>query len=116
MPLSIGKSEFAESRMQGQEKRRGSRLNSRVPVKIEWEGMTGQACEEKAFTLDVSPYGCLLVLPAEIGVGQTVRVTNVAEQRSNGATVVWRGKKQPDGWELGIELIEPEMDFWGFEL
>jgi hypothetical protein len=40
----------------------------------------------------------------------------VAEQRSNGATVVWRGKKQPDGWELGIELIEPEMDFWGFEL
>jgi hypothetical protein len=30
--------------------------------------------------------------------------------------VVWKGGGRSDGWEYGIELISPEMDFWGLEL
>jgi len=29
---------------------------------------------------------------------------------------VWKGNSRPDGWEYGVELIAPEMDFWGLEL
>jgi|SRR5580704_3444155 hypothetical protein len=116
MPQSTPRSEFAGARMEGREKRRGVRLNSRVPVAIEWKASSGQPCEEKAHTRVVGPYGCLLVVPADVQVEQPVRVTNMASSRTNQAVVVWRGHKQSDGWELGIELIEPEMDFWGLEL
>ncbi|MGB6431836.1 MAG: hypothetical protein WBF06_14720 [Candidatus Acidiferrales bacterium] len=110
------KTEFVETRLRGREKRRGVRMNSRVPVSIEWQSASGAACQEAVHTRVVGPYGCLLVLPVEITVEQAVRVTNLTSQRTNEAMVVWRGHKQSDGWELGIELIEPEMDFWGVEL
>ncbi|MGB6198417.1 MAG: hypothetical protein WA871_15355 [Candidatus Acidiferrales bacterium] len=116
MPHTLRKSESSEARLQGREKRRGVRLNSRVPVTIEWQATTGQPCQEKAHTRVVGPYGCLLVIPADVQVEQPLRVTNLASSRSNQAVVVWRGHKQADGWELGIELIEPEMDFWGLDL
>jgi hypothetical protein len=109
-------SEFAGAHLQGREKRRGVRLNSRVPVTIEWQGTSGESCQEKTHTRVVGPYGCLLTLPADIQVEQSVRVTNLASNTSNAGVIVWRGQKQSDGWELGIELIQPEMDFWGLEL
>jgi hypothetical protein len=109
-------SEFIGAHAHGREKRRGVRLNSRVPVTIEWEGTNSQSCAEKAHTRVVGPYGCLLTIPADIAVEQSVRVTNLANNVSNPGVVVWRGQKQSDGWEIGIELIQPEMDFWGLEL
>jgi hypothetical protein len=112
----MGKTEFVETRLHGREKRRGVRLNSRVPVTIEWEGMSGTVRQETVHTRVVGPYGCLLVFPVEIDVEQTVRLINLATNCANQAMVVWRGRKQSDGWELGIELIEPQMDFWGLEL
>jgi hypothetical protein len=116
MPLATRKTRFSEPRLQREEKRKGVRLNSRVPVTIEWEGASGQAFHEKAHTRVVGPYGCLLVLPVEIQVDQAIRVTNLATAHSSDASIVWRGPKQSDGWELGIRLIEPELDFWGLEL
>jgi len=108
--------QFTGANLQGREKRRGVRLNSRVPVTIEWQGTGGESCQQNTHTRVVGPYGCLLTLPAEIDLKQPVRVTNLASNISNAAVVVWRGQKQSDGWELGIELIQPEMDFWGLEL
>jgi len=29
---------------------------------------------------------------------------------------VWKGNPRPEGWEYGIELVGPDMDFWGLEL
>ncbi|HEV2306614.1 MAG TPA: hypothetical protein VGR93_13930 [Candidatus Acidoferrales bacterium] len=43
-------------------------------------------------------------------------ITNLANQRSIAAVVVYRGSKGLDGWEMGVELVKPEMDFWGIEL
>jgi hypothetical protein len=45
-----------------------------------------------------------------------VALTNVATETSNVAVIVWKGNKQPEGWEYGIELVSPDMDFWGLEL
>jgi hypothetical protein len=99
----------------GREKRRGVRLNSRVPVAVEWE-TAGEPHRGEAQTRIVGPYGCLVVLPQELRVKQAVQVTNLVSQQSNPAVIVWRGNERAEGWELGIELINPKMGFWGVEL
>lgn len=98
------------------EKRRGIRVNSRVPVAIEWEGRAGQRFRAEAHTRVVGPYGCLVVIPSDLTVDQHIRLTNLTSRRSNQGVVVWRGNERAEGWELGIALINPEMGFWGLEL
>jgi hypothetical protein len=98
-------------------KRRGIRLNSRVPVALEWqEADATAACREEAFTRVVGPYGCLVVLRQNLEVEQALRIVNLATHEANSAVIVWKGNERPEGWELGIELIHPAMDFWGLEL
>jgi hypothetical protein len=98
-------------------KRRGIRLNSRFPVAVEWQQTDATpACREEGFTRVVGPYGCLVVLKATLEVEQALRIVNLATSESNSAVIVWKGHERPDGWELGVELIHPAMDFWGLEL
>jgi len=99
-----------------QEKRRGRRMNSRVLVRLDWEDTGGVKHSAQAHTRIVNPYGCLVVLPDEFALGQPIQLTNLAAQQTNPATVVWKGNEQPDGWEYGIEMTNPEMDFWGLDL
>ena len=98
------------------EKRRGVRLNSRVPVAIEWDDTTNGKLREEAITRVVSPYGCLVVLPKDLAIEQRLVVLNVATNERNPGIVVWKGNERSEGWELGIELVQPPQDFWGFEL
>lgn len=98
------------------EKRRGVRMNSRVPVGVEWENSQGEKFRNQAFTCVVSSYGCLVVLPEELQLEQQVRVVNLTSEQALSGVVVWKGNFRPEGWELGIELNQPPMDFWGLEL
>jgi hypothetical protein len=98
------------------EKRRGTRMNSRVPVTIEWQDAGGGTLREQAFTRVIGPYGCLVVLPQALSVQQNLRLVNLATEQMNGGVVVWKGNQRVEGWELGIELTQPPMDFWGLEL
>ena len=97
-------------------KRRGPRMNSRVPVAIEWNGRGGPLCFEAGFTRVVSTYGCLLVSPKELELQQRLRLTNLSSDRSVDGVVVWKGTRRPDGWDMGIEIIAYNLDFWGVEL
>jgi hypothetical protein len=96
-------------------KRRGPRMNSRVPITIEWNNGAGPLYFETAFTRVVNNYGCLLVSPREIDVQQMLRVTNLTTNQCSNAVVVWKGPQRTDGWDLGVELVSPEMGFWGVE-
>lgn len=97
-------------------KRRGPRMNSRVPVAIEWDGRSGPLHFETGFTRVVNTYGCLLVSPRELDVQQRLRVTNLATRESADAVVVWKGVQRPDGWDMGVELVAANLDFWGVDL
>jgi len=97
-------------------KRRGPRMNSRVPVTIEWNKGTGPLYFEPAFTRVVNNYGCLLVSPRELEIQQTFRLTNLTTKQCSNAVVVWKGPQRADGWDLGVELVSPEMGFWGIDL
>jgi hypothetical protein len=97
-------------------KRRGPRMNSRVPVNIEWDGKAGPLHFERGFTRVVNTYGCLLVSPTEVEALQRLRLTNLATREAADGVVVWKGTQRPDGWDLGVELVAANLNFWGVEL
>jgi hypothetical protein len=99
----------------GREKRRGVRVNSRVPIAVEWDA-GGESLRKEAQTRVVGPYGCMAVLPTNLEVAQSIRLTNMVSKQTNSGVIVWRGLERSEGWELGIELINPQMGFWGLDL
>ena len=99
----------------GREKRRGVRVNSRVPISVEWSA-GGESLRKEAQTRVVGPYGCMVVLPSHLEVSQSIRLTNMVSKQTNSAVIVWRGHERAEGWELGIVLINPQMGFWGLDL
>jgi hypothetical protein len=96
--------------------RRGPRMNSRVPVSIEWNGSVGPKRHESAFTRVVNGYGCLLVSPREVDLKQVLRLTNLSTRRAVEGVVVWKGSERPDGWDLGVEFVGSDLNFWGLDL
>lgn len=114
MPRSFSQQSSAPPKIET--KRRGRRMNSRVPVAIEWQETGGGTCREQAYTRVIGPYGCLVVMTKGLSVAQHLRLVNLATEQANHGKVVWKGGQQSEGWELGIELMQPPMDFWGFEL
>jgi len=99
------------------EKRRGQRMNSRVPVRLEWDSRSGKRVKVEAHTRVVNPYGCMVVLEHDLPLEHRVALTNVPMNTSNAAVVVWKSEERPEGgWEYGVELVAPAMDFWGLEL
>lgn len=91
------------------------RLNSRVPIALEWtEG--GQQFRTDGYTVDVSPRGCLARVSQWFAIGQRLRLINLANENSCEVVLVWSRKTDRCGWELGLELQEPGLDFWGLEL
>ena len=99
----------------GQEKRRGVRVNSRVPIAVEWD-IGGETHRRETQTRVVGPYGCLVVLPQNLEIDQRIQVINLVNRQANPGIIVWRGNERAEGWELGVELINPEMGFWGLDL
>ncbi|GAC1703291.1 MAG: hypothetical protein NVS9B4_10990 [Candidatus Acidiferrum sp.] len=98
------------------DKRRGHRMNSRVPVRLEWRNAAQERVVVEAHTRVVNPYGCMVVFEEPLELEQRVALTNLATSASNAAIVVWKGNPRQGGWEYGIELVTPEMDFWGLDL
>ncbi len=98
------------------EKRRGHRMNSRVPVRLEWDDEAGKRVSIEGHTRVVNPYGCMVVLSQSLNLEHRLALNNLATDTSNAAIIVWKGNQRPDGWEYGVELVAPEMDFWGLDL
>ena len=95
--------------------RAGVRLNSRVPVIVEWDTW-GQTFRVEGTTKDTSPRGCLVIAAGRVAVGQRLKLVNRINQKSCEAVVVWQGEDSQANWELGLELQEPGSEFWGLDL
>ena len=95
--------------------RGAGRLNSRVPLTVEWQE-DGNTHQTSGYTVDVSTRGCMSILEQNIPVGQRLRVTNTVTKESVEATVIWRGHQSRTGWEMGLELDRGADDFWGLDL
>ena len=91
-------------------------MNSRVPVRLEWDAASGPRLSVEAHTRVINPSGCMVVLEQSLNLEHRLALTNLVNGVSNAAVIVWKGNPRPDGWEYGVELVAPEMDFWGLEL
>ena len=67
------------------EKRRGHRMNSRVPVRLEWDSQKGKRVKVEAHTRVSNPYGCMVVLEHDLHLDHRVALTNLATNSSNAA-------------------------------
>src|SRR6202035_1416435 len=114
-PSVVNRPKAKNIMLSGREKRRGVRLNSRVPIALEWDA-GGQMHRGETKTRVIGPYGCLPVLPQDLQVDQRIQVVNLVSSKAIPAAIVWRGHQGAEGWELGIELINPDMGFWGLDL
>jgi PilZ domain-containing protein len=113
--LTEAKSRFQANLGTGADHARATvRVNSRVPIAIEWtEG--GQTLRAEGVTMDVSVKGCMAVVPQGFAVGQKLRVVNKVNAQTCDAVLIWRGHEGRTGWELGLELQAPPAEFWGVE-
>ena len=107
MTVKLRESKRLGSRLH--EKRRGHRMNSRVPVRLEWDDESGTRVSIEAHTRVVNPYGCMVVLAQSLNLEHRLALNNLATDASNAAIIVWKGNQRPDGWEYGVELVAPEM-------
>jgi len=98
------------------DKRRGKRMNSRVPVRLEWDAADGQRIRIEAHTRVVNNYGCMVVMPHSLELEHRLALTNLATQTTAVAVIVWKGNPRPEGWEYGVEMVSPDLDFWGIDL
>ncbi len=90
------------------------RLNSRVAIAVEWsEG--GRNLRAEGYTVDVSPRGCLAIVPQSFAVGQKLQLINLANKTTSDAMLIWRGHEGRSGWELGLEIQGKPEDFWGIQ-
>jgi len=110
--VAVGNVSRFDERMQNA--RAGIRVNSRVPVAVEW-AESGRARRAEGYTVDTSTKGCLAVIPQSFAVGQRLLLVNLINKNACEAVLIWRGHEGRTGWELGLELQEASMDFWGVE-
>jgi hypothetical protein len=82
---------------------------------VEW-GAGKDLLRGETQTRVVGPYGCMAVLSQSLNVEQRIQIVNLVTSKTNPAVIVWRGHQGAEGWELGIELIDPDMNFWGLDL
>jgi PilZ domain-containing protein len=94
--------------------RAGMRVNSRVPVAVEWEESRTKHTAQ-GLTVDISPSGCLAIVPQGFALGQKLKLVNLVNKSVCSAVLVWRGHEGRTGWELGLELQDPPDDFWGLD-
>src|SRR5277367_7625 len=95
--------------------RSGIRVNSRAKVVVEWVER-GETHRVEGYTMDIGPKGCLAVVPQGFAVGQKMKLENSINGKRADAVLIWRGHEGRSGWELGLELVGAETDFWGVEL
>jgi hypothetical protein len=114
--MSVKLSELSDVGAKYREKRRGRRMNSHVQVRLEWDATSGKRQSVETETRVVNPYGCMVVLGESFELEQRLALTNLVNRASNAAVIVWKGNQEPEGWEYGVELVAPDMDFWGLEL
>src|SRR5260221_274468 len=98
------------------EKRRGGRMNSRVPVRLEWDdqAVAGRGKTEicGALARTVHSNGGLIRHPESLAQGTKVTVEKVKTQNAVEAPVVRPPQFGPDGPMIPVEFAAVSPNFW----
>ena len=93
--------------------RRASRTKAVLPVRVKGKDSTGNAFEEIAHTLDVTPTGVRLgSMRRELNIAEEVTV--FYRQRKMQFRVVWTKKMQGSSeYQVGLQALTQEREAWG---
>jgi PilZ domain len=98
------------------ERRRSSRVQTKIPVRVVSSGDDGRPQDAAAETLSVSRYGALIRVPFQPPVGSRIEVLHGLSNEVREFRVInLRGQRDHDSFELGVEMYYPTRNFWGVQ-
>lgn len=96
------------------ERRRFSRVMTRVPVTVCSEHSQGSQPETRAEATAISRNGALLRVPFSPALGSRIEVRHGVSEERREFRVVRVSAMQKEGlFELGVEILHPARNFWG---
>ncbi|HET6200271.1 MAG: PilZ domain-containing protein [Candidatus Acidiferrales bacterium] len=96
-------------------RRRSSRVFTRIPVKIRGMNSDGNKFREGCQTIVVNAHGGLLYLNESVEMGAQLQMTNPASDEEQECRVVYLGDTSDKGQRVGLEFLSPAPHFWGVE-
>ncbi|MGH9728175.1 MAG: PilZ domain-containing protein [Candidatus Acidiferrales bacterium] len=96
-------------------RRRSSRMFTRIPVKIRGVNSDGNKFREGCQTIVVNAHGGLLYLNESVEMGAQLQMTNPASDEEQECRVVYLGDTSDKGQRVGLEFLSPAPHFWGVE-
>jgi len=98
------------------ERRRSSRVQTRIPVRVVSNGDDGQSHDAAAETLSVSRYGALLRVPFLPPLGSRIEVLHgLSNEMREFRVINLRSQRDHGSFELGVEMYHPARNFWGIQ-
>ncbi len=99
------------------ERRRASRVMARIPVSVSLRDAPDEHFDATYEATSVSRSGALLRIPFSPVLGSRIEVQHALSQESREFRVVRVSAPKPDGlFELGVEILYPNHNFWGIPL
>lgn len=96
------------------ERRRSSRVRIRIPVTVRSPETNGEARDAVAEAISVSRTGALLRLPFLPEIGSRIEVLHgLSNETREFRVIAVRDRKEHGPFELGVEILHPNRNFWG---
>jgi len=87
--------------------RRSSRIPHSITVSLSGQDEGSNAFEARGQTLDVSKHGARIITSQLLAPDTTLTVANLTTGHTSLARVIWRARSSNNGFETGIEVLEP---------
>ncbi len=98
------------------ERRRSSRVQTKIPVQVVSNEADGQTHAAPAEAISVSRYGALIRVPFLPPMGSRIEVLHGLSQEVREFRVIsLRPQKEHGPFELGVEIYYPARNFWGVQ-
>jgi PilZ domain len=91
--------------------RRSERVLLDIPVVVRGDAGS-RAFQEETFTVTVSAHGALLMLEADVSLGQKLVVMNPKNWDELEARVAYKGPVHAGLAQVAVEFTRPAPDFW----
>jgi hypothetical protein len=96
--------------------RRSDRLFCPMRIRVSGEDSFGRPFQEETLTVSINQHGGCITLAYQVSPGSQVRLHNLQNGRESAFRVVSETRRVfGDRAEWGVEVLEPEADFWGVQ-
>ena len=92
--------------------RRSARVLMDVPVVICGQAGDQRSFREETFTVTVSAHGALLMLAANVKLGQKILLINPLNSDQRECRIAYRGPIHAGLCQVAVEFNEPSPEFW----